>query len=155
MKLQRADWVEILAGDLGSDVWLQWQCEQIQHSTMASVARLWTMQNDWFHFSAAILKNLRHSIKLQTDRQTHTHTHTHTHRLTDWSTDPPTDRQTDRYFINHNKNKKLNYRRGTARCVVSVEILPIATQQCRKCLYDKSWTKYQLSLIDPCDKIVL
>ena len=25
---------------------------------------------------------------------------------------------------------KLSYRRGTARCVVSVEILPIATQQC-------------------------
>jgi len=24
-------------------------------------------------------------------------------------------------------NKKLSYRRGTARCVVSVEILPIAT----------------------------
>jgi len=27
-------------------------------------------------------------------------------------------------------NKKLSYRQGTARCVVSVEILPIATQQC-------------------------
>jgi len=26
------------------------------------------------------------------------------------------------------------------RCVVSVEILPIATQQCRNYLYDKSWT---------------
>ena len=26
--------------------------------------------------------------------------------------------------------KKLSYRRGTARCVVSVEILPIAMQQC-------------------------
>ena len=25
-------------------------------------------------------------------------------------------------------NKKLSYRRGTARCVVSIEILPIATQ---------------------------
>ena len=35
-------------------------------------------------------------------------------------------------------NKKLSYRRGTARCAVSVEILPIATQQCRNCLYDKS-----------------
>jgi len=46
-------------------------------------------------------------------------------------------------------SKKLSYRRGTARCVVSVEILPIAiTQQCRNYLYDKSWTKYQLSLID-------
>jgi len=29
------------------------------------------------------------------------------------------------------KNKKLSYRRGTTRCVVSVEILPFATQQCR------------------------
>jgi len=28
-------------------------------------------------------------------------------------------------------NKKLSYRRGTARCVVSVEILPIAMQHCR------------------------
>ena len=36
--------------------------------------------------------------------------------------------------------KKLSYRRGTARCVVSVEILPIAMQQCRNYLYDKSWT---------------
>jgi len=47
------------------------------------------------------------------------------------------------------------YRRGTARCVVSVEVLPIATQQCRNYLYEKSWTKYHLSLVDPCDKIVL
>jgi len=31
-------------------------------------------------------------------------------------------------------NKKLSYRRGTARCVVSVEILPVATQHCRKYL---------------------
>ena len=35
-------------------------------------------------------------------------------------------------------NKKLSYRRGTARCVVSIKILPIATQQCRNYLYDKS-----------------
>jgi len=34
--------------------------------------------------------------------------------------------------------KKLSYRRGTARCVMSIEILPIATQQCRNYLYDKS-----------------
>jgi len=37
-------------------------------------------------------------------------------------------------------NKKLSYRRGTQRCVVSVEILPIAMQQDRNYLYDKSWT---------------
>jgi len=36
------------------------------------------------------------------------------------------------------KNKKLRYRRVTARCVLSVVILPIATQQCRNYLYDKS-----------------
>jgi len=35
-------------------------------------------------------------------------------------------------------DKKLSYRRGTARCVLSVVILPIATQQCRNYLYDKS-----------------
>jgi len=34
-------------------------------------------------------------------------------------------------------NKKLSCRRGTARCVVSIEILPIATQQCINYLYDK------------------
>jgi len=28
--------------------------------------------------------------------------------------------------------------RGTARCVVSIEILPVATQHCRNYLYDKS-----------------
>ena len=35
-------------------------------------------------------------------------------------------------------DKKLSYRRGTARCDMSIEILPIATQQCRNYLYDKS-----------------
>jgi len=36
--------------------------------------------------------------------------------------------------------KQLNYYRGTTRCVMSVEILPTAMQQCRNYLYDKSWT---------------
>ena len=36
------------------------------------------------------------------------------------------------------QNEKLNYRRVTARCILSVVILPIATQQCRNYLYDKS-----------------
>ena len=36
------------------------------------------------------------------------------------------------------KHKKLSYRRVTARCVLSVVILPITTQQCRNYLYDKS-----------------
>ena len=44
------------------------------------------------------------------------------------------------------QHKKLSYRRGTARCVVSVEILLVATQQCRNYLYDKSRTAYQLSI---------
>ena len=35
--------------------------------------------------------------------------------------------------------KKLSYRRVTARCVLSVVILPITAQQCRNYLYDKSW----------------
>ena len=39
---------------------------------------------------------------------------------------------------NPKPNKKLSYRRGTARCVVSVEILPTATQQCRNYLYDNN-----------------
>ena len=34
------------------------------------------------------------------------------------------------------KNKKLSYRRVTARCVLSVVISPITTQQCRNYLYD-------------------
>jgi len=38
----------------------------------------------------------------------------------------------------NNYSKKLSYRRGTARCVVSVEILPVAAQQCINYLYDKS-----------------
>ena len=42
------------------------------------------------------------------------------------------------FCLNCTCNKKLSHRRGTARCVVSVEILPIATQQCRNYLYDKS-----------------
>jgi len=39
----------------------------------------------------------------------------------------------------NNNNKKLSYRWVTARCVLSVVILPVTTQQCRKYLYDKSW----------------
>ena len=39
----------------------------------------------------------------------------------------------------HSDNKKLSYRQGTARCVLSVVILPVATQQCRNYLYNKSW----------------
>ena len=35
--------------------------------------------------------------------------------------------------------KKLSYRRVTARCFLSVVILPITTHQCRNYLYDKSW----------------
>ena len=38
--------------------------------------------------------------------------------------------------------KKLSYRRVTARCVLSVVILPIATQQRRNYLYDKSWPNW-------------
>ena len=47
-------------------------------------------------------------------------------------------------FLNADKSrqdssyKKFSYRRGTARCVVSVEILPTATQPCRNYLYDTS-----------------
>ena len=44
---------------------------------------------------------------------------------------------TDNYTVN-SKDKKLSYRRVPARCVLSVVILPIATQQCRNYLYDKS-----------------
>jgi len=35
-------------------------------------------------------------------------------------------------------NKKLSYRRVTARCFLSVVILSFATQQYRNYLYDKS-----------------
>jgi len=42
------------------------------------------------------------------------------------------------HVVSPEEDKKLSYRRGTARCVVSIEILPIATQQCRNYLYDKS-----------------
>jgi len=47
-------------------------------------------------------------------------------------------------------NKKLSYHRVTARCVVSVEILPITTQQYRNYLYDKSWTNgsYEVKALD-------
>ena len=39
-----------------------------------------------------------------------------------------------RFLCANNYYKKLSYRRGTALCVVSIEILPIATQQCRNYL---------------------
>jgi len=102
----------------------------------------------------------------QTDTYRQRDGQTETDRLVDRQTDTRTpDRYTDpalhtlqavpvMHLLLH-INKKLSYCRGTARCVVSVEILPIATQQCRNYLYNKSCTKYQLSLLDPCDKIVL
>jgi len=40
------------------------------------------------------------------------------------------------------KYKKLSYRRVTARCILSVVILPIAMRQCRNYLYDKSWPNW-------------
>ena len=40
--------------------------------------------------------------------------------------------------VGGSQNKKFSYRRGIARCVVSIEIVPIATQQCRNYLYNKS-----------------
>ena len=43
-------------------------------------------------------------------------------------------------------DKKLSYRRVTARCVLSVVILPIATQQCRNYLYDMSWPNWWLEV---------
>ena len=46
--------------------------------------------------------------------------------------------QTDNHASTIDVNKKLSYHRGTARCVELVEILPIAMQQCRNYLYDKS-----------------
>jgi len=49
------------------------------------------------------------------------------------------------------ENKKLSYRRGTARYVVSVEILTTATQQCKNYLYDKIVCKTQVD--DLCDKL--
>jgi len=89
----------------------------------------------------------RHCVK---HTSPHTHTHTHTaRRHSRYGTDKQTDGRVAAllnasYRRRNNKaNKKLSYRRGTARCVVSVEILPIATQQCRNYLYDKSRTKYQ------------
>jgi len=49
-------------------------------------------------------------------------------------------------FIHHwtpdKRNKKLRYHRVTARCILSVVILPITTQQCRNYLYDKSWRNW-------------
>jgi len=89
-----------------------------------------------------IRASFRHNTGLwQTDRQTDGHTTTAYTVL-------PQRRAVIKY-------KKLSYRRVTARCVVSVEILPIATQQCRNYLYGKSWIRYQLSLIGRRDKIVL
>jgi len=42
----------------------------------------------------------------------------------------------------HLQYKKLSYRRVTAWCVLSVVILPIAMQQCRNYLYDRSWPNW-------------
>jgi len=64
--------------------------------------------------------------------QTTAHTHTHTPRLTALCLGLPGEPVPER-------NKKLSYRQVTARCVLSVVILPVTTQQYRNYLYDKSW----------------
>jgi len=59
------------------------------------------------------------------------HMHTHVHRRMDnWL-----------HLLDGWRNKKLSYRRVTARCVLSVVILPIATQQCQKLLIRQVLTK--------------
>jgi len=53
-------------------------------------------------------------------------------------------------------NKKLSYHRVTARCVLSVVFLPIATQQCRnylRPLREQSLaTRLRIHMADPCTK---
>ena len=48
-----------------------------------------------------------------------------------------TNRLTWTIFYSEEQEAQLSPR--TTRCVMSIEILPIATQQCRNYLYDKSW----------------
>ena len=60
-------------------------------------------------------------------------------KLTGW---PILLRLSRKYFAVSPYNKKLRYRRVTTRCILSVVILPIATQQCRNYLYDKSWPNW-------------
>ena len=85
-----------------------------------------------------------------TNKQTNKQTNRQTDRQT-YASDSIIPRESFRgdnnnYYVNENRMRRswnvqeLSYRRGTARCVVSVEILRIATQQCRNYLYDKSWT---------------
>jgi len=73
------------------------------------------------HFSDELVESLLEAV----------HTVTVTVLLLSWTTAFILD-------VNSKPNKKLSYRRGTARCFESVEILPIATQQCRNYLYNKS-----------------
>jgi len=49
------------------------------------------------------------------------------------------------YMLERKADKKVSYRRVTARCVLSVVILPITTQQCRNYLYSKSWPTWMFS----------
>ena len=46
------------------------------------------------------------------------------------------------HVLTTSRNKKLSYRRVTARCVLSVVILPITTQQCINYFHDKSWPNW-------------
>ena len=71
-------------------------------------------------------QRLRHGAVIHSNTFYGTQTHTHT-RLTALFPGYPGRPVPERY-------KKLSYRRGTARCVVPVKILPIATQRCRNYL---------------------
>ena len=69
-----------------------------------------------------------------------TDNHTNTSSLNVYRPDALPDAQpTVSKHWKHEEHKQLSYRRVTARCVLSVGILPITTQQCRNYLYDKSW----------------
>jgi len=65
----------------------------------------------------------------------HKHTHTHTPIYWPFIREYPGEPVPERY-------KKLSYCRVTARCVLLAVILPVAMQQCRNYLYDKSWRNW-------------
>ena len=108
-------WMTVLTGAVLYNLWTCIAREAFSELT-AGVESLW--------FAADALADLVYVVDIVVQTRTG-----YWHRTASWPRNN---------ILKVLRYKKLSYRRVTARCVLSVVILPITTQVCRNYLYDKS-----------------
>jgi len=104
-------------------IWSGWICQRYHWACGSDWANGWNITHVVFNFVAT--QNFEHALGED-------HTQPVFHAV--WFVERQSQ---DIAFLEW--YKMLGYGQVTARCVLSVVILPITTQQCRTYLYDKSW----------------